>query len=102
VSDQRREIRLAALAGASEVRVVTRRLIYSLRPSPAGWSLDWADRQLRTAYDQEYRSLVPFMLDRIRRGDDRETVTAETIHEIWTRVARRLGLRYGLEGEAVE
>lgn len=91
------------MAGASAVRVVTPRVTYSLRPPISGWSLDWAGRLLAPTYEQEYRALIPPMLDRIRRREaDRETVMTETIHEIWTRVARRLGLRYGLEGEAAE
>jgi hypothetical protein len=97
------DVQLAALAVACEVRVTTARVTYSLRPPPAGWSLDWATRRLVPTYSEERRSLIPSMLDRIRRGEiSRELATVATIDETWRRVAGRLRLSYGLEVEAAE
>ena len=91
---------LAAMAVAREVRVVAGRWTYMLRPPSSGWSLDWGRRVLAPAYEAERRQIIPTMLERVRAGElSREDAEAAIHHEVWVRVAERLGMRYGREEE---
>ncbi|MFN8636441.1 MAG: hypothetical protein U0893_21545 [Chloroflexota bacterium] len=92
------DVRLAAFAGASEVRVVTHGVTYSLRPPISGWSLDWAERLLVPTYEQGRRRATPAAVEQARRGEvTREVAQATIIHQAWVHVAAVLGLQYVLE-----
>jgi hypothetical protein len=74
-----------------------------MRPPVSGWSLDWAEQVLVSAFEEERRGVIPVAVERVRNRElDHQAAEVFIIHEAWNRVARRLGLRYGQEMEDVE
>jgi hypothetical protein len=89
------DVELAAFAQVAEERVVTAGWRYSLRPPAAGWSYDWWQTTLQPALREARHDATAALRTDIRRGElTRDEATALLMHELWTRVARRLGMRY--------
>jgi hypothetical protein len=93
------DVELAASHGLLEIRAVSPAWRYSMRPGRVPW-----DRQRFTDdIEPGYRQAEAEVLSEFRQAilDGRMTAaTAESryYHEIWSRVARRLGLTYQREG----
>ena len=97
------DVRVAALARASEVRVVTPTTTLVLRPPQSGWSHDWAERTFVPAWERERRQLISEMRGRIRRGEASHDEANRILHhECWNRVAWRLGMQYGRDEERTQ
>lgn len=92
------DIGVACNAEVAEIRAVTPKRRYWMRPPPGGWNMAyWRSTLLptRTYYNNEVRAEF---LKEIRRGT-LTTDEAEALHnhEVWLRVTRDLGIPYGYD-----
>ena len=94
------DVRFACQTELAEMRVVTPRHRYFVRPSARGWSLDFWDAFVGTSYTlHEADVRRHFRLLVARRQVTAEEAGSETAHMVWTRVAAEWGLTYGREQE---
>lgn len=94
------DVRFACQAELSEMRVVTPRRRYFVRPSVRGWNLDYWDALVGPSFARHEADVRRhFRLLIARRQATAEEAGSETAHMIWTRVAVEWGLTYGREQE---
>lgn len=89
------DVRLACYASLAEMRVVTPKLRFSLKPPAEGWNSDYWQSVLEPVYWKYKRSVSQEMIDAIQTGRMPQPM-AEAIHfhEICRRTAVEVGLRY--------
>jgi hypothetical protein len=89
---------LATYAQVAQLRVVTARWRYQLVRPPDGWNANYFELTVGPRFDHHAR-IVRVELLRAIRGRSLTPAEAETrfLHEVWTRVARELGLEYRQE-----
>lgn len=94
------DVRFACQTELAEMRVVTPRHRYFLRPSARGWSLAYWDALLGPSHAHHEADVRRyFRLLIAKQQATAEEAGTETAHEIWTRVATERGLIYGREQE---
>ena len=94
------DIRFACQTELAEMRVVTPRHRYFMRPPDQGWSLGYWDALLEPSYAQHEADVRRyFRLLIARKQATAEEAGTETAHEVWTRIAAEWGLTYGREQE---
>ena len=92
------DIRLACDTALTEMRAVTPKLRFSLKPSPGGWDSDYWQQVLEPIYFKHKFSVTRELLTAIRAGRILEPVAeALHFHEICLRVAAEAGLHYQRE-----
>jgi hypothetical protein len=89
------DMNLACVACLSELRVVTPRLRFSLKPPPTGWNEEYWENTLNPVY-LKHRSAVSQELPNAVRAGTMTLADAEArhFHEICLRVAVELALPY--------
>ncbi len=89
------DLHLACTARLSELRVVTPRLRFSLKPPPTGWNEDYWENSLQPLY-LEHKAAVSQELPRAVQFGTMSLADAEArhFHEICRRVATDLTLAY--------
>jgi len=94
------DVRFACQTELAEMRVVTPKHRYFMRPPAQGWSLGYWDALLKPS-DAQHEADVHryFRLLLARKQATAEEAGTETAHEIWTRIAAEWGLAYGREQE---
>lgn len=89
------DIKLACLTELQEVRVVTPKHRYSLKPASSGWDLAYFEGILRPEFEQTFLAVRRQLIEKVQA---RKILSAEAgmrlLHEVWTRVAQTLGLEY--------
>ena len=92
------DLRLACVAGLSELRVVTPRLRFRLRPPAGGWNETYWQATLEPAYARHELAVTQEFFRAIQRGE-RSVAEAESafFHEICLRVSDELKLTYARE-----
>lgn len=87
------DLLLAAVANLAEIRAVTPKRRFSLRPGPGR---SWPDEQvIRAEFVTIYQQVYTQSLQQIRAGAlTVEQAEARHLDEVWRIVAKRLGLRY--------
>ena len=92
------DIRLACDAALMEMRVVTPKLRFSLKPSLAGWSSDYWRQTLEAIYLKHKSEVTRELLSAMKAGKLSEPI-AESLHfhAICLRVAAEAGLDYQRE-----
>lgn len=92
------DIAVACNVEVAEIRAVTPKRRYWMRPPPEGWDMAyWRSTLLptRTFYNNEVRAEF---LKEIRRGTlTPDEAEAQHNHEVWLRVSRDLGIPYGYD-----
>ncbi len=89
------DILLACRAEMAEIRAVGPLAVYSMRPSPLGWTeLTW-NQEIQPLYDVVYRQVKTELYGAaLRHAISPQEASARLDHEIWTQVAGMAGLRY--------
>ncbi len=92
------DIRLACLAELVEVRAVTPKLRFSMKPPVLGWSLSLWEDTVEPRYSKYYGEvwqelMTTFSSGRITSAE----ADAGIMHETWSRVAEELSLTYHRE-----
>lgn len=92
------DIGLAATWNLSEIRAVGVENRHSMRRPVEGWSLDYWENTIQPAVDRHNNEIRAEFTQKIRSGE----MTVDKAnklhwHEVWTRVARELGLDYTKE-----
>lgn len=93
------DVSLAMVAQVAEMRVVTPRWRYVLRPGcEQVWSEDFFQQVVAPAYRLVDRQVRSDFMAAVRAGRMTiEQVIAEHFHEVWMRVAARTGVHYDRE-----
>lgn len=88
------DIDLAWRLRIGEIRVVSRRFLYRLRPPPGGWeSIEW--RVIEETVNEVRDQIAQELSEQLHRGRMTEAeVDLLGWHTVWRRVARRLSLFY--------
>lgn len=89
------DILLACRVEMAEIRAVSPKFTYSMRPSPLGWTeLSW-NQEIRPLYDLVYQEVKAELYSAaLRRAISPQEASARLDHEIWTQMAEMVGLRY--------
>jgi hypothetical protein len=92
------DIRLACDTALTEMRAVTPKLRFSLKPSSAGWDSEYWQQVLEPIYFKHKLGVTRELLSAIQAGKMPEPI-AESLHfhEICLRVAAEAGLHYHRE-----
>ena len=89
------DVAAAAKYRVREMRAVSPEWRHSLRPGPDGWDLDYWQQTLKPTAQRHYAEVSQELADRVNMGElTPAEASAEMWHEVWTRVARELGLIY--------
>ena len=89
------DIELAAFVQAAEARVVTAGWRYRLQPPDIGWSRNWWQRTLARALPEARQAAIDHLRQQIIQGRlSRDEAFALLMHEIWTRVAVEVDMKY--------
>lgn len=92
------DIRLACLAELSEMRAVTPKLRFSMKPPHFGWGLAFWETQVRPSF-VEHSQNVWQELDQafISGAITPAEASIRVLHEVWDRIAKDVGLIYTRE-----
>ncbi len=92
------DIRLACRAELSEIRAVTRKLRFSMKPSPAGWNLSYWFAVVSPRFES-HNETVWSELNRALTAGQITSAEADSrvLHETWLRVSGELNLAYSQE-----
>ena len=89
------DVKSACLARLRELRVVSPKYRYSLKPPAAGWDNDFFDTVLRLGYDAIFYQVRRELIAQVQA---RKILSHEAginlLHEVWSRLATKLGLQY--------
>lgn len=81
-----------------EIRAVTPKQRFSMKPPDGGWNKDYLANTLRPSVLAHHANIRVEYLERIARGImTPEEAEARHYHELWTRVSSELGLHYTRE-----
>lgn len=89
------DIHLACSAGMAEMRVVTPKLRFSMKPPVTGWSQKLWDADIHPSYVKHYDQVWEELMDAFSSGAiSSAEADARIAHETWSRVANEIGLLY--------
>ncbi len=89
------DVKSACLTKLRELRVVSPQYRYSLKPPQEGWDIDYFDTVLRPEFDALfYQTRREFIAQVQKRTVMPHVAGIILLHEVWTRLAARLGLQY--------
>lgn len=92
------DVALAAKAKAKEMRAASPWYNHSIKPGPDGWSIEMYKEKIVPAYEKHKRSLYSEQIRDLQAGKlNLNKAEADFIHDIWTRVAKEIGLIYSRE-----
>jgi hypothetical protein len=79
-----------------EMRIVSSKHRYSLKPPRSGWNQDFHDRVWLPEYEKELTRLRPIYQERARnRNQTTEQMNHEFTHELIKNVSQKTGVQYG-------
>jgi len=89
------DIRLACRAELSEIRAVTRKLRFSMKPSSTGWNLNYWTTVVKPGFEHHYETVW----DELSRAFSSGTITSaeadiRVLHETWLQAAIELNMVY--------
>lgn len=93
------DIRLACLAEMAEMRAVTPKLRFSMKPPLSGWNRKLWETRIHPSYDNHYQEVweeleaAVFISVTITPAE----ADVRVLHETWRRVADEIGLVYTRE-----
>lgn len=92
------DIALASTHELAEIRAVTPKQRFSMKPPDGGWSQSYWKETLLPALKQTNNEVFNDFLRAVDlRSLSKEEAEARHWHEVWSRLARKLGLRYSQE-----
>jgi hypothetical protein len=92
------DIRLAMHRGLAEIRAVTARYRYTMRPLEGGWSLQFWAEVVEPLLRRERLQLNRRLRRRVRRGAITDAQLDERgWHTLWEAIAEQLGFQYSRE-----
>lgn len=88
------DVRTAATHQAAELRAVSPNHLHRLLPPKGGWNEAFLRGKIEGAYERAKADVLKSQLERVKNGADPVSLEREQPHEIWTRVAKELGMTY--------
>lgn len=89
------DVKVACLTSLREIRVVSPKYRYSLRPSVTGWDEGYFDATLRPYFEQVRIAVRREFIAQVQARKVLASVAGiELLHTVWSRLARQLGLQY--------
>lgn len=93
-----KDVQLACQNSLILLRVVTPKFRYMMKPPPQGWNQNYWETTLLPEYDRLYNEVKVELKARVKMRQILQA-DAEPLfrHEVWVRVAKRLGVEYARE-----
>lgn len=89
------DVKAACITKLQELRVVSPKYRYSLKPSASGWDLDYFEAILRPEFDALFVQVRRELIVQVQARKMMPHVAGiNLLHEVWTRLAIKLGLQY--------
>lgn len=93
------DVRSACYFSLSILRIVTPQLRYMMKPPPEGWDGEYWEKTLGPTYRRVYKQTMDEFMTKVKARQMLSSVAGATFgHEVWSRVAAQLGLKYTREG----
>lgn len=89
------DVKSACLTKLQELRVVSPKYCYSLKPPAMGWDIDYFETVLRPEFDALFYAVRRELIAQVQARKVLPLVAGiNLLHEVWTRLAAQLGLQY--------
>lgn len=89
------DISLASRCELKEIRICSKKYDYIMKPSAAGWNAEIWDKSIKPVFEQQNKDVRREFEEAISKGTmSWEDAEALHFHEVWSRVAKIIGLNY--------
>ncbi len=89
------DVKAACITRLQELRVVSPKYRYSLKPPASGWDTNYFETILQPEFDVLFSQVRREFITQVQARKVMPQVAGiNLLHEVWTRLAARLGLQY--------